>query len=186
MLVICYLIFFFLMIRRPPRSTLFPYTTLFRSVLDDTWRRMLGVSCELRLDLQPRVFEVEVPFDASSHLVADVSFAPEPEERLTLGAEQFPSETLVCQGAFLVAVALFTAFGLPTMEGGEAPATVLVEIAHPGCRLLAHPVLDRELFEPRERRLGRAQSRLGLLAFLLAFRSRQAEAADEQRQAQAL
>src|SRR2546430_16060371 len=28
-------IFFFLMIRRPPRSTLFPYTTLFRS-LDDT------------------------------------------------------------------------------------------------------------------------------------------------------
>src|SRR5256885_6532239 len=27
------LFFFFLMIRRPPRSTLFPYTTLFRSVL---------------------------------------------------------------------------------------------------------------------------------------------------------
>src|SRR3712207_8219412 len=26
-------IFFFLMIRRPPRSTLFPYTTLFRSLL---------------------------------------------------------------------------------------------------------------------------------------------------------
>src|SRR6202046_5907865 len=28
----CTLRFFFLMIRRPPRSTLFPYTTLFRSV----------------------------------------------------------------------------------------------------------------------------------------------------------
>src|SRR5256885_14741263 len=27
-------LFFFLMIRRPPRSTLFPYTTLFRSVID--------------------------------------------------------------------------------------------------------------------------------------------------------
>src|SRR5688572_19306754 len=27
----CLLLFFFLMIRRPPRSTLFPYTTLFRS-----------------------------------------------------------------------------------------------------------------------------------------------------------
>src|SRR2546430_13638093 len=27
------IIFFFLMIRRPPRSTLFPYTTLFRSLL---------------------------------------------------------------------------------------------------------------------------------------------------------
>src|SRR2546430_17474438 len=28
------LVFFFLMIRRPPRSTLFPYTTLFRSAKD--------------------------------------------------------------------------------------------------------------------------------------------------------
>src|SRR3712207_8662040 len=27
-----YCVFFFLMIRRPPRSTLFPYTTLFRSL----------------------------------------------------------------------------------------------------------------------------------------------------------
>src|SRR5882762_10831278 len=27
----CFIFFFFLMIRRPPRSTLFPYTTLFRS-----------------------------------------------------------------------------------------------------------------------------------------------------------
>src|SRR5256885_16330936 len=28
---VCIFLFFFLMIRRPPRSTLFPYTTLFRS-----------------------------------------------------------------------------------------------------------------------------------------------------------
>src|SRR3712207_9295480 len=28
-------LFFFLMIRRPPRSTLFPYTTLFRSLLQE-------------------------------------------------------------------------------------------------------------------------------------------------------
>src|SRR5687768_18217399 len=33
-----FLLFFFLMIRRPPRSTLFPYTTLFRSVEDDSGR----------------------------------------------------------------------------------------------------------------------------------------------------
>src|SRR5258707_4372550 len=32
------LIFFFLMIRRPPRSTLFPYTTLFRSRLEHPGR----------------------------------------------------------------------------------------------------------------------------------------------------
>src|SRR2546430_11081754 len=31
-------IFFFLMIRRPPRSTLFPYTTLFRSSDEDFQR----------------------------------------------------------------------------------------------------------------------------------------------------
>src|SRR6516165_11588175 len=33
------LFFFFLMIRRPPRSTLFPYTTLFRS---DWWKMPSG------------------------------------------------------------------------------------------------------------------------------------------------
>src|SRR3712207_7392457 len=31
MVCVCTCFFFFLMIRRPPRSTLFPYTTLFRS-----------------------------------------------------------------------------------------------------------------------------------------------------------
>src|SRR3712207_7579550 len=39
-LVIVYVIvFFFLMIRRPPRSTLFPYTTLFRSRVSRGRRR---------------------------------------------------------------------------------------------------------------------------------------------------
>src|SRR5256884_8571472 len=42
-----YVLFFFLMIRRPPRSTLFPYTTLFRSFDDgDDWQ-----SLELNLPL---------------------------------------------------------------------------------------------------------------------------------------
>src|SRR5215207_11322112 len=38
-LLLCF--FFFLMIRRPPRSTLFPYTTLFRSprARPSGWRR---------------------------------------------------------------------------------------------------------------------------------------------------
>src|SRR5205085_11767494 len=34
--------FFFLMIRRPPRSTLFPYTTLFRSRAHCSRKRTLG------------------------------------------------------------------------------------------------------------------------------------------------
>src|SRR3712207_8504914 len=33
--------FFFLMIRRPPRSTLFPYTTLFRSFLEGRVDRLI-------------------------------------------------------------------------------------------------------------------------------------------------
>src|SRR3989454_6382119 len=47
-----FVLFFFLMIRRPPRSTLFPYTTLFRSpallervrreVLEPTLRELAG------------------------------------------------------------------------------------------------------------------------------------------------
>src|SRR2546422_8200446 len=38
------LLFFFLMIRRPPRSTLFPYTTLFRSLRGKQLRK-LGKLC---------------------------------------------------------------------------------------------------------------------------------------------
>src|SRR3989442_9613073 len=38
--------FFFLMIRRPPRSTLFPYTTLFRSPLKTT---LLGTNGQGRI-----------------------------------------------------------------------------------------------------------------------------------------
>src|SRR3712207_9460432 len=42
-----YLFFFFLMIRRPPRSTLFPYTTLFRSLKEELRRgRSLGTAVE--------------------------------------------------------------------------------------------------------------------------------------------
>src|SRR5690349_24007435 len=45
--------FFFLMIRRPPRSTLFPYTTLFRSEF-----RYLGRAHDPRLLLAFRMFGV--------------------------------------------------------------------------------------------------------------------------------
>src|SRR3989339_1418925 len=43
----CFGIFFFLMIRRPPRSTLFPYTTLFRS-LEET--RQALISSQAKVD----------------------------------------------------------------------------------------------------------------------------------------
>src|SRR2546430_3944619 len=46
--------FFFLMIRRPPRSTLFPYTTLFRSLrLAPNWVPRSFLQPGLRLKLHP-------------------------------------------------------------------------------------------------------------------------------------
>src|SRR3712207_7176387 len=48
--------FFFLMIRRPPRSTLFPYTTLFRSELERANVRLTKLQDELK-DLLGRIDE---------------------------------------------------------------------------------------------------------------------------------
>src|SRR2546425_12407564 len=42
-------LFFFLMIRRPPRSTLFPYTTLFRSLTVFLPDAIQGLRCRLRI-----------------------------------------------------------------------------------------------------------------------------------------
>src|ERR1035437_10779443 len=59
--------FFFLMIRRPPRSTLFPYTTLFRSAMADCgrhlgrqalWHERLPRSEEHTSELQSRQYLV--------------------------------------------------------------------------------------------------------------------------------
>src|SRR3712207_6905605 len=44
-------LFFFLMIRRPPRSTLFPYTTLFRSVRASTSIRLTRNSLTARMNM---------------------------------------------------------------------------------------------------------------------------------------
>src|SRR5258708_15272881 len=54
--------FFFLMIRRPPRSTLFPYTTLFRSDMQTevlrafhTWARPIEIRLRSFDDMQQRL-----------------------------------------------------------------------------------------------------------------------------------
>src|SRR3712207_8089674 len=48
--ILCLL--FFLMIRRPPRSTLFPYTTLFRSRERDALQDLLGAVLGVDADVQ--------------------------------------------------------------------------------------------------------------------------------------
>src|SRR3712207_7769328 len=58
--------FFFLMIRRPPRSTLFPYTTLFRSVLDEA-EKVQPVSLEGREDWRDLPLVTIDPPDAKDH-----------------------------------------------------------------------------------------------------------------------
>src|SRR3712207_4681642 len=53
------IVFFFLMIRRPPRSTLFPYTTLFRSLavlFSQMGKRTLVIDADLRKPRQHRIF----------------------------------------------------------------------------------------------------------------------------------
>src|SRR5438093_12357252 len=57
-LVFLSVIFFFLMIRRPPRSTLFPYTTLFRSPCLWAW----GGSVRLAFPACPRASRAASPF----------------------------------------------------------------------------------------------------------------------------
>src|SRR5258705_2734845 len=48
-----YRVFFFLMIRRPPRSTLFPYTTLFRSLRTGSTVAGTKVSADALPAVQP-------------------------------------------------------------------------------------------------------------------------------------
>src|SRR5258708_24212626 len=71
-LISLYLFFFFLMIRRPPRSTLFPYTTLFRSVEADCAGRR-GVDGEIDqepvVDLTVRSEEHTSELQSPDHLV---------------------------------------------------------------------------------------------------------------------
>src|ERR1039457_5767697 len=70
----CYVVFFFLMIRRPPRSTLFPYTTLFRSVQSVQLAPAFAVfhTCEVG---NPGVLNPMIPTYAVLPVASDESIA---------------------------------------------------------------------------------------------------------------
>src|SRR6202453_5373971 len=61
--------FFFLMIRRPPRSTLFPYTTLFRSAFDPDQSLTAGSVDALLLPKTDRSEEHTSELQSPIHLV---------------------------------------------------------------------------------------------------------------------
>src|ERR1035441_8828302 len=68
---------FFLMIRRPPRSTLFPYTTLFRSKIDIEGADILCVEALHQFPNRPKYLSLEThltnfeqAFGALAHLFA--------------------------------------------------------------------------------------------------------------------
>src|SRR3712207_8479302 len=86
-------IFFFLMIRRPPRSTLFPYTTLFRSE-----EPLLQVGVEVRVQQtrqRPPVELLDQPVDMGVEKVQeDVGVLSRSEEHTSeLQSRQY----LVCR-----------------------------------------------------------------------------------------
>src|SRR3989442_9551290 len=64
------LLFFFLMIRRPPRSTLFPYTTLFRSSL-------VGAASQKRLAAGERHRRHEVAIGQVRQVIGRTAYAYE-------------------------------------------------------------------------------------------------------------
>src|SRR3712207_6875923 len=59
------LFFFFLMIRRPPRSTLFPYTTLFRSRSRFFLFALLGLGLPVGLHVLPEPFLAALAAEAA-------------------------------------------------------------------------------------------------------------------------
>src|SRR5256885_13305633 len=63
-----FFLFFFLMIRRPPRSTLFPYTTLFRSLLYEAWLKALATRLA-RIEAGVAVDDVSPPLPTLVRLV---------------------------------------------------------------------------------------------------------------------
>src|SRR2546426_2563579 len=88
------------MIRRPPRSTLFPYTTLFRSLLAEaayatganTYR--IDVAGEFRRPLLPTILYVERSEEHTSELQSPCNLVC----RLLLEKKKTPLHWLRCNG----------------------------------------------------------------------------------------
>src|SRR5689334_24447719 len=63
---------FFIIIRRPPRSTLFPYTTLFRSTYYQRWYFTTGRNVPITIDLSSDDFDPVLLLSGLDSTVVDV------------------------------------------------------------------------------------------------------------------
>src|SRR5260364_472871 len=75
--------FFFLMIRRPPRSTLFPYTTLFRSVPSLSRMTIRSPCCSNRLRAR-RSEEHTSELQSPDHLVCRLLLEKKKNKKYTI------------------------------------------------------------------------------------------------------
>src|SRR5689334_23790166 len=91
--------FFFLMIRRPPRSTLFPYTTLFRSA------RRRG--SRGRRQVRRVAEEVDVRARLHGHRPHDVSHWPRRQGHETLGQRKRSESTRLNSSHSSISYAVF-------------------------------------------------------------------------------
>src|ERR1035441_11038652 len=89
--------FFFLMIRRPPRSTLFPYTTLFRSNSGPVNDRRLIPSLLACLLGPPRSEEHTSELQSLRHLVCRLLL-----EKTTIGALNIPMRCTILYHPFFL------------------------------------------------------------------------------------
>src|SRR3974390_3677677 len=76
--------FFFLMIRRPPRSTLFPYTTLFRSRSDESSRRSRDSPRRGIRPIARRSEEHTSELQSPIHLVCRLLLEKKKKQKITL------------------------------------------------------------------------------------------------------
>src|SRR5258708_29820587 len=81
--------FFFLMIRRPPRSTLFPYTTLFRSVFQPMPDRFRPDSLSVEMSGAMRSEEHTSELQSPDHLVCRLLLEKKKSSTLTFSRSRF-------------------------------------------------------------------------------------------------
>src|SRR5258708_18832104 len=90
-------LFFFLMIRRPPRSTLFPYTTLFRSYTNHLFKHAEARTQYYSTEKFPRSEEHTSELQSPDHLVCRLLL----EKKKKYRAQNKPGFLLGCASARL-------------------------------------------------------------------------------------